>query len=429
MSGLGAAQLAADLAGSAMDWNGQDWENFKNRGDLPAPFDWLNTPPDFPGLPKSLHPQSATIAEGQPFVHFVSQFGHTADILLPFDPSGLTQGVNLFYTGLGENFSPLGQLVAGSPYWCPASWAHNWTGPAGSYDDNTWNDHKVHPNGLGWVQADEGPVQNPPGAHDISIAAFTAGTWPGTPLVAMRGAVIAAGSPAVSSGGDRLKALKAQRRFDGLPRAVTRLPPWYAVPVYNLLKQGFGLQVRDVPETDGFLGAEPGGKTIVPPRGPVLTIPGEPLPHPPGPGTKEKKARVSGGLIAIAQKAFHAITEYGDAVDALFDAIPKEKRCKTKSLVGKSWCVYLHLDDVDIGDAIVNLLWNQFEDEVIGTELFARNQKAAEARGSHGFTTLNSINGYGGLDALGELYGDFSKEYVNPVKDDLKEFLTRKFGI
>ncbi|QIG67930.1 hypothetical protein EVB54_001 [Rhizobium phage RHph_Y67] len=191
-----------------------------------------------------------------------------------------------------------------------------------------------------------------------------------------------------------------------------------------------GLQVRDVGAEDDWLGAEPGQKTIIPPKGPVLTIPGEPVPHPPGPGTKEKKARVGAGLFKVAQSLFHAITEYGDAVDAFFDAIPKKKRCKTKSLVGKSWCVFMHLDDIDVGDAIVNLAWNEFEDRFIGKQLFARNQKAAQARGDpYGFRTLNSVNGFGGLDGLGELYGEFSQRYVNPRKEDLKQFLTEKFGI
>ena len=85
---------------------------------------------------------------------------------------------------------------------------------------------------------------------------------------------------------------------------------------------------------------------------------------------------------------------------------------------------------MDISDAIVNLAWNQFEDYVIGTQLFARNKRAAEARGDrYGFRTLNSVNNLGGPEELGKLYGEFSKEYVNPTKDDLSRFLSERFGI
>lgn len=204
--------------------------------------------------------------------------------------------------------------------------------------------------------------------------------------------------------------------------------PNVLVPLRNLL----GILNGTHEETGDVDPVNQGGtKTIGVPGGPVITVPtkpGEPA-HPPGYGTKEKKARVSHGMFKIAQSLFHGITEYGDLVDAVFDAIPKAKRCKTKSLVGKSLCIATHLDDIDIGDAIVNIAWNEFEDRVIGRG-FGLNQKAAQARGDpYGFRTLNSINGFGGVDELGELYGDFSKEYVNPRKQDLKDYLTRRFGI
>ena len=87
-------------------------------------------------------------------------------------------------------------------------------------------------------------------------------------------------------------------------------------------------------------------------------------------------------------------------------------------------------DREDVGDAIVNLAWNQFEDYVLGKGLFGLNKRAAQARGDrYAFRTLNSANGYGSVEALGEAYGEFSKENVNPTKEKLKKFLTERFGI
>ena len=116
----------------------------------------------------------------------------------------------------------------------------------------------------------------------------------------------------------------------------------------------------------------------------------------------------------------------------MYEALPAELRrtFKAKGPVMKSAFVWTHLDKVDVGDAIVNLAWNQFEDYVLGRGLFGLNKRAAQARGDrYAFRTLNSANGYGSVDALGEAYGEFSKENVNPTKEKLKKFLTERFGI
>lgn len=427
MSGNGTALagLALTALDASMNWSGKDWDEFMNSGNLPAPWDWLDAPDpaDFGfSMPAWALPSSPTKAEGQPYLHFVSQFGHTADILLPFDPTGMVVGTNLWFSSLNENFSPLGQLVAGNPLYTPAMWVNNYWLPGGAVSTGDLNNAIANPNRLGWTMLDMGSDSD----HFFQIVAYTGQNQHS----AWRASVVAAGSPAVSSGTDRLQGTTTSPVYDGLPSVMTRAPSWGQVQAFNIIKQVLGLQARDIPGDDSFLGAEPGGKTIIPPRGPIITIPGEPLPHPPGANVKEKKARVATGLFGMAQTLFHGITEYGDAVDALFDAIPKEKRCKTKSLVGKSWCVYVHLDDVDVGDAIVNLAWNQFEDWAIAKGLFAPNQKAARARGDpYAFRTQNSVNNFGGIDDLGELYGEFSQKYVNPRKDQLKKFLTEKFGI
>lgn len=203
-------------------------------------------------------------------------------------------------------------------------------------------------------------------------------------------------------------------------------------PYENVLKEIAGIRIVDIPApSDLNVG---GTKVIGVPGGPIIRVPtkpGEP-PHPPGNGTKERKRLVGGKAFFFTQKIFHGITEYQDLLDAVFDALPEDirKAFKMKGPILKSAYLWRHLDKVDIGDAIVNIAWNQFEDYVLGTGLFGMNKKAAIARGDrYAFRTLNSANNYGGLDELGKAYGDFSKEYVNPKKDDLKRFLSERFGL
>ncbi|MGR9080668.1 hypothetical protein [Rhizobium leguminosarum] len=411
-----------------------DWDDFMH-GDLPPPFDFLNGTPGLDGLLTQPVTQKRKGTPAASFWGSAPYFG----LKVPFEGAETGQGYSFSMSVMQRIYDKNPSPIA---LWNP--WYHGQAGGARGTPDLLnnlgvkgprpleWNFHEVYgffnqsPIGVGLL----GPV----GGDTRKSYGFV---WE-TPVY--RSMVSAPDAMAQAANFDLTSVRSVTRNgvtFLAKAAPVGVLLPYVPVPwswaqvdAVNWLKQKAGVQVRDNGREDGWLGAESGGKTIIPPRGPILTLPGEPLPHPPGPGTKEKKVRVGPALLQVAQKAFHAITEYQDAVDALFDAIPKSKRCKTKSLVGKSWCVFIHLDDVDIGDAIVNLLWNQFEDEVIGKELFGRNANAAAARGDpYSFRTLNSMNGFGGLEELGELYGEFSQEYVNPVKDDLKKFLTDKYGI
>lgn len=234
------------------------------------------------------------------------------------------------------------------------------------------------------------------------------------------------------SEGDTLEEASVRVTPGAIVMSALPVPYRWAHPYANLIRQVAGARMVDFGDVDPV--GQGGTKTIAAPGGPIYTVPvktGEP-PHPPGNGTKERKRLVGGKMFFFTQKLFHGITEYQDLLDALFEALPKElrKQFKSKGPIMKSAFVWHHLDKVDIGDAIVNIAWNQFEDYVIGTQLFGRNKRAAEARGDrYAFRTLNSANDYGGLNALGEAYGEFSKEYVNPKKEDLKRFLTERFGI
>ena len=111
----------------------------------------------------------------------------------------------------------------------------------------------------------------------------------------------------------------------------------------------------------------------------------QPNPHysePPPDGTRERKARVPYGLAArFAMSAFNKITETGDFIDALYWAIPKatrvheRKRYKdgntwknaTISLREKTRMVAKHYREIDIEQALANLVENWAEDRVIGS--------------------------------------------------------------
>lgn len=225
--------------------------------------------------------------------------------------------------------------------------------------------------------------------------------------------------------------LAQQRRgYATVPQPYRPIYPASLIDDVNFLKQAFGVQTYDGPLFEDGTGVAPSGVTIIPPKGPPISFPDPSWPHKPPAGTKEKKARATAGLLRVAQSIFHQITEYGDLVDALVDAVGPKAGKPPKGLAARSLWLFEHVHDIDVGDAIVNIAWNQFEDYAIGKGLFGTNVAAARARGDrYAFRTLNSANGYGGLDELGELYGDFSQQYVEPRKDDLKRYLSDRFGL
>lgn len=90
---------------------------------------------------------------------------------------------------------------------------------------------------------------------------------------------------------------------------------------------------------------------------------------PPGYGDKEKKHYVPWKYMKAfraAQKAFHATTEAGDAVDAAFDATGCGDKKGVKTITQKLQFVYDHFDCLDVGLFLTNLLYNHAEDAVVG---------------------------------------------------------------
>lgn len=117
---------------------------------------------------------------------------------------------------------------------------------------------------------------------------------------------------------------------------------------------------------------------------PIPPLPGPPhKPKPPGPGTKEKKVRVPPGLMA-AFRAATATTEAIDLVDALWEALPpkyrkgvkKSGRTDKRARLGEGVAYSTPLDKaqhilknwkhLNPTDAVKNILYNHFEDKVIG---------------------------------------------------------------
>ena len=409
------------------------WDDFME-GRLPPPFDWLNTdiPPEW--LPTQTPPQGEPLPEGSfaleqspgewigfaPALTGVGSHRHIVGITDAFPPPGnnpLGPTVANYKVCVGNNYG--GQLwqnlAAGTPGW--SSSPHDFT-DSGASPTPGWLTGVTR-----YIAIDRG--------NGVFRAAYMFKEQYHIPRVIGQPAPAAPQFAPIrmTAGATEEEALNPV-----VPGRIVMNPlparyPWRH-PYQNLFKEIAGARVVDIPAVSPV---NVGGTKVIGERDkPILklpTKPGEPQ-HPPGNGTKERKRLVGGRLFFFTQKLFHGITEYEDLLDALYGAIPKQYRCKTKTIAGKSACLVKNLDKVDIGDAIVNVAWNQFEDYVLGRGLFGLNKKAAHARGDrYGFRTLNSANDYGGLDSLGEAYGDFSKEYINPTKQDLKNFLTERFGI
>lgn len=154
--------------------------------------------------------------------------------------------------------------------------------------------------------------------------------------------------------------------------------PWALMP-YNPISEPTPYEPypQPVPNPD------PGVVIVHPPGPPVKpTVPGVPAP-----GVKERKFTGRNRALLEAfratQRFFHGVTEYGDMVDAIYEALPDRLQKEGLNPAEKSWEIYKHLDDVNMSEAIKNLLWNQVEDYVIGKG-FKSVQDAANRLGVKG---------------------------------------------
>lgn len=91
--------------------------------------------------------------------------------------------------------------------------------------------------------------------------------------------------------------------------------------------------------------------------------------------TKERKVQLSGAA-RVALRVGYAMTEYVDFVEALYDALPYRFREQARreareagEKVGphrKMQMVFLHFDDLDVSQAVFNILENAVEDLIVG---------------------------------------------------------------
>lgn len=97
--------------------------------------------------------------------------------------------------------------------------------------------------------------------------------------------------------------------------------------------------------------------------------------EPPRKGEDERKVKpYSPFLVRLLQKAGHATTEGLDLLEAIWKAIPKELRTKPdyKSRFPKvspqqmAWDIATHFHDIDLNQALLNILTNHVSDEVVG---------------------------------------------------------------
>lgn len=167
-----------------------------------------------------------------------------------------------------------------------------------------------------------------------------------------------------------------------------------------------------------------GGDDIPPYVRDVVTRPSPPY-KPPG-KKPDRKAQIYGrGLFAAAQRGFHAITEYNDFIESFYDALPKKyQTCKVGGPACKTAMVLAHWDEVHIPTAVVNWVWNDFEDRMIG-KFNAGVGKAAKGLGTTDWKLLNGYNESPLDEGLGELYGEFVKDHVNPTKKDFVAWAER----
>lgn len=102
----------------------------------------------------------------------------------------------------------------------------------------------------------------------------------------------------------------------------------------------------------------------------VATVPPA---RPPGPNVRERKMIVA--IHGVPARLINFATETLDFVDAIHGALPKELQARPRfvdgrwvppSPVDKAMAVYNHLDRLDLRQALINLLLEQFEDAVYG---------------------------------------------------------------
>ena len=83
----------------------------------------------------------------------------------------------------------------------------------------------------------------------------------------------------------------------------------------------------------------------------------------PGRGEKERKVKSGRGAYRVLRWALE-LTEFKDAVDSIYEAIPGAPRVSWATF--RVAYIYEHWDEVDLNQAVYNLVYNQLEDAIVG---------------------------------------------------------------
>lgn len=89
---------------------------------------------------------------------------------------------------------------------------------------------------------------------------------------------------------------------------------------------------------------------------------------------KERKIKANNKLTVFIKYALGAVGEVGDAIDALFDALPDDCRKGARGVTGRAQAIYDCFDNIDVEKAVTNLLLNHFQDMLIGKMASQRNE-------------------------------------------------------
>lgn len=237
--------------------------------------------------------------------------------------------------------------------------------------------------------------------------------------------------------------------------------PWQSPWVSPLVWTQTGTDVGTVTETDHGTQTETDPELESPTDTPTVVItedgttvrpqPPTTVRKPPPPKTKELKGRVAKGLMMLIH-AFETATEYDDVISAIYKALPDGSKCKTYAemllkgtrtyhpehivkkgkrkgqsgaylydrpdkagaMIIKSKAVYHCADQLDLGQAIFNVVWSQMVEDFVWAMMGLRSLTLG-GRGSNNIKKTPSplTRPYG--SNLGFNSGEFYKDPANNV--------------
>lgn len=153
------------------------------------------------------------------------------------------------------------------------------------------------------------------------------------------------------------------------------------------------------------------------PQPPVVVSPTTPplTPRrPPGPGVKERKTRAQKALLGLIG-VWDALSEYGDVMDAFYDALPENRKKKGASPLEKSQALYRFWGEVDLDTAIYNAVFSQVSD-------FVWAQLGVKGHGRYGGAS-------GANKILNKAYGKDVGAAIKAVDGHVKAILNAAMGL